>query len=50
VEVALPPRRFTPEEEEYSHHKWNINNLPRNRVITTFPDGLVVCKRRTADK
>lgn len=32
VEVSLPPRRFTPEEEEYSLHAWNINNLPRNRV------------------
>lgn len=32
VTVNLPPRRFSPEEEEYSHHSWNINNLPRNRV------------------
>eukprot|EP00884_Botryococcus_braunii_P001080 jgi/Botrbrau1/10973/Bobra.0383s0027.1 len=31
VQVNLPSRRFTPEEEEYACHKWNINNLPRNR-------------------
>ncbi len=28
----VAPRKYTADEREYSLHKWNINNLPRNKV------------------